>query len=63
MGRLENLQPTIKPGKFKKEGIRDSVYRSFPLERIEDFNQLLQKENNLAGLNVTIPYKTQIIRS
>lgn len=56
-----SFSPTYFAEKFKKEGIRDSVYRSFPLERIEDFNQLLQKENNLAGLNVTIPYKTQII--
>lgn len=56
-----SFSPNFFAEKFKKEGIKDSVYRSFPLERIEDFNQLLQTEKNLAGLNITIPYKTQII--
>lgn len=56
-----SFSPKFFAEKFKKEGIKDSVYRSFPLQQIEDFNQLLHTENNLAGLNVTIPYKTQII--
>lgn len=47
--------------KFKQEGITDYVYNTYPLESIEDFLPLLQKEPNLVGLNVTIPYKEQVI--
>src|SRR5688572_16774028 len=56
-----SFSPNFFAEKFKKEVIKDSVYRSFPFESIEDFNQLLQVEKNLVCLNVTIPYKTQII--
>ncbi|ADR22650.1 shikimate 5-dehydrogenase [Marivirga tractuosa] len=45
--------------KFEKEQIQDCEYRLFPLEDIKAFDSL--KEQNLAGLNVTIPYKEQII--
>lgn len=46
--------------KFEKEGI-EARYRNFPLEKIEDFQILLQNEPQLAGLNVTVPYKQEII--
>lgn len=47
--------------KFKKEGIADSQYDVFPLEKIEDFTALCEPHKNLVGLNVTIPYKEKII--
>lgn len=46
--------------KFKQEGI-DAEYRNFPLERIEAFKTLIKIENALLGLNVTVPYKQEII--
>lgn len=46
--------------KFEKEGI-DEHYSLFPLETINDFTLLLEKNPDLKGLNVTIPYKEQII--
>jgi shikimate dehydrogenase len=46
--------------KFSKENIRDAQYLNFPIENIEDFPALV-KEQNLSGLNVTIPYKQQVI--
>ena len=46
--------------KFERESIADCVYLNFPLERIELINELL-KDKELCGLNVTIPYKTQVI--
>ncbi len=45
--------------KFVTEGV-EADYKAFPLERIDDFKVLLQS-NDLQGLNVTIPYKEQII--
>lgn len=46
--------------KFKEEGI-DAQYSNFPLERLSDFESLLNSEPGLSGLNVTVPYKQQII--
>ena len=47
--------------KFHNESITDAVYTVFPLEKIEDFVGLCEREKDLAGLNVTIPYKEKII--
>ena len=47
--------------KFEKEGITDCFYDSFPLESIDLFPQLLADNPNFAGINVTIPYKQQVI--
>lgn len=47
--------------KFERENITDAAYDVFPLERVELFRDLCAREKNLAGLNVTIPYKEQII--
>lgn len=46
--------------KFAKEGI-EARYRNFPLEQLTDFPSLLEKEPGLRGLNVTVPYKQEII--
>ena len=46
--------------KFAREGI-SADYRNFPLEDISDFPALVKTEENLAGLNVTVPYKQQVV--
>lgn len=46
--------------KFKREGI-DEEYRLFQLEKIDDLKELLTEHKDLKGLNVTIPYKQQVI--
>ncbi|MCE7995806.1 MAG: shikimate dehydrogenase [Roseivirga sp.] len=47
--------------KFEKENIADSSYDLYPLESIEEFPALIKAESELIGLNVTIPYKEQVI--
>lgn len=48
--------------KFEREGLKDMFYELFPLESIQEFPGLiLDKGSLLRGLNVTIPYKQQII--
>ncbi|HUM51695.1 MAG TPA: shikimate dehydrogenase [Chitinophagales bacterium] len=47
--------------KFAKENIVDCKYDVFPLEKIEDFDELCNTHKNFVGLNVTIPYKEKII--
>lgn len=44
---------------FQKENI-DATYQNFELEKIEEIQAIFQIEN-LVGLNVTIPYKEEII--
>lgn len=46
--------------KFQSEAIQAS-YELFEIESIEQFPKLLQNKPKLRGLNVTIPYKEQII--
>jgi len=47
--------------KFEKESIEEYTYTAYPLKQIEDFPALLNKHPEITGLNVTIPYKEQII--
>ncbi|RAJ13040.1 shikimate dehydrogenase [Olleya aquimaris] len=47
--------------KFKDENITNATYQNFDIQTIEDFKQQILTTNNLAGLNVTIPYKESII--
>jgi shikimate dehydrogenase len=47
--------------KFSDEKIKDAGYQNFPLKNILDFPALINANQDLQGLNVTIPYKEQII--
>lgn len=46
--------------KFAAENI-DAQYLNFEIPRIDDFTALTEKYPQLRGLNVTIPYKQQVI--
>lgn len=46
--------------KFQKEGI-DARYSLFDLHSIEELTEILKNNSNLKGLNVTSPYKRDII--
>lgn len=47
--------------KFEKEGLADCRYEVFPLSSINEFPELLKKNSELEGINVTVPYKSQIL--
>ncbi len=47
--------------KFEREGITGNAYELYPLEQIGQLEDLLVAHPGLAGLNVTIPYKEQVI--
>jgi len=47
--------------KFKREEITNCSYELFPIESIDKLKQTLQEHPNLEGLNVTIPYKLQVL--
>lgn len=46
--------------KFNREGI-DAVYDNYPLTSLENLMELVQANPFLEGLNVTLPYKKEII--
>ena len=46
--------------KFKSEGI-NAEYVNFEIPQINDFMEVIEENPNLRGLNVTIPYKEQVI--
>ncbi|MBQ4915752.1 shikimate dehydrogenase [Maribacter sp. MMG018] len=47
--------------KFEDLGLDDYSYVNFDLENISELNDLIAQTENLKGLNVTIPYKEEII--
>ena len=47
--------------KFIREKIKESSYELFEMNSLESLPALLKKKTDLKGLNVTIPYKTEVI--
>ena len=47
--------------KFRQEGLTNYSYDLFELQSITELPSLLEKESDLLGLNVTIPYKEVVI--
>lgn len=48
--------------KFKKEQINDCQYKNFEIKTIEYLPVLIKDNFELAGLNVTIPYKESVVQ-
>jgi shikimate dehydrogenase len=48
--------------KFFREGLRDHHYELFPLNNIKEIESLINDTKGLTGLNVTLPYKEQVIK-
>lgn len=47
--------------KFQREGRTDCVYDNFETPNIQDLKLLVRQHPNLEGLNITIPFKQEII--
>lgn len=47
--------------KMELEGIQDIEYSLFSLKDIKEFSNLIQTHSQLMGVNVTIPYKIQVL--
>lgn len=48
--------------KFFRDGLRDHRYELFQLHQISELKDLLNNTKGLCGLNVTLPYKEQVIQ-
>ncbi len=47
--------------KFQNENNHDSIYKNFDIPDISYLPQIIKKNKGLKGLNVTIPYKTDVM--
>lgn len=47
--------------KFEREGIKNARYELFEIPDISNFPELIHQQSDLVGLNVTIPYKQQVM--
>ncbi|CDF78478.1 shikimate 5-dehydrogenase [Formosa agariphila KMM 3901] len=47
--------------KFEKLNITDTTYQNFDLDNISEFPSIFKNHPEVKGLNVTIPYKEQVI--
>lgn len=47
--------------KFAREGILNCSYENYPLEEIDQLTDLIASDAELTGLNVTIPYKEEVL--
>ncbi len=48
--------------KFKNLGLKKNKYLNFDIQTIDDFPKILNKNENLWGINVTIPYKEEVMQ-
>ncbi|HUQ64546.1 MAG TPA: shikimate dehydrogenase [Flavitalea sp.] len=48
--------------KFQREGLKDHVYDLFPIASVGELLSVISANKDLKGLNVTIPYKQQVIK-
>lgn len=48
--------------KFDRENLHDHLYRKFELPAIDLLPDLIEKEKDLCGFNVTIPYKIDVMK-
>ncbi len=56
-----SFSPAYFSQKFNKEGLSDCLYEAFPIKSVEELPSLLANNPDLEGLNVTIPYKKEIL--
>lgn len=56
-----SFSPAFFSEKFDKEGISDCSYEAFPIKSVEELTLLIANNPDLEGLNVTIPYKKEIL--
>ena len=48
--------------KFTREHLSDCVYENYQLDDLKDIRKLILNEPDLFGLNITTPYKVEIMK-
>ncbi len=47
--------------KFENEGKSNEIYENYPIDNITKLETVIKENSDLIGLNVTIPYKEQVL--
>ncbi|WP_116787550.1 shikimate dehydrogenase family protein [Flavobacterium psychrotrophum] len=47
--------------KFEKAGLKEYTYRNFDIDEIDELPYIIKNTKHLKGLNVTIPYKEEVL--
>ena len=47
--------------KFEQEGLSNCWYENFPIASIDELRKIFENNPGLLGLNITIPYKEQVL--
>ncbi len=62
----KNISYSFSKGYFTKKfnflELNNYSYENFDIQKIEEFNNIFEGENNIKGLNVTIPYKEAVMQ-
>ncbi len=48
--------------KFNELNLTKNKYVNFDIEQIEEFSSIIKNEKNISGINVTIPYKEEVMK-
>lgn len=48
--------------KFQELNLKNYTYVNFDIQKIEDFPAIIKEVENLKGMNVTIPYKEEVLK-
>ena len=56
-----SLSPDYFAGRWQQEGVTDCRYGLFPLQSLRELPALLQSHPELVGLNVTSPFKEEVL--
>jgi len=56
-----SFSPAYFTSKFAAENVLNASYKAFPIDSINKLLPLIENQPELIGLNVTIPYKEQVI--
>ena len=57
-----SFSPTYFTNKFSEKGLADHIYQAFEISDISELPVLLKKYPDLMGLNVTLPFKSEVIQ-
>ena len=56
-----SFSPTFYNSYFSFHGMKDYIYKTIEINKIDDIIPILKTNPNIEGFNVTIPYKEEII--
>ena len=57
-----SFSATFFASKFESEGIADCIYKNYPIKEVNELKNIIINNQNLLGLNVTIPHKLNVIK-